>query len=106
VAGLDIIQSDTQPEGNVVPIFDLQAAAGVYSDYQILNSGYWVELSNTYRRQQGMFVMQVKGKSANRAIPDGAWCLFARDPGGSRQGKTVLVRHRDIKNLTMAGNLP
>ena len=28
-------------------------------------------------------------------IPDGAWCLFRRDPGGSRQGKTVLAQLHD-----------
>jgi hypothetical protein len=39
VDGLDVIQSETKPEGNVVPIFDLQAAAGVFSDYQTLSSG-------------------------------------------------------------------
>tara|TARA_R110002072_G_scaffold5527_12_gene35481 strand:+ start:18720 stop:21113 length:2394 start_codon:yes stop_codon:yes gene_type:complete len=103
VAGLDVIQSDTQPEGNVVPIFDLQAAAGAFSDYQTLNSGYWVELPDVYNRQAGMFVVQVKGESMNRRIPNGAWCLFSADPGGSRQGKTVLVRHSDIQDPDFGG---
>ena len=31
----------------------------------------------------------------NRRIPSGAFCLFAHNPGGSRQGKVVLVRKAD-----------
>lgn len=32
----------------------------------------------------------------NRRIPNGAYCLFRVHPTGSRQGKTVLVRHPDL----------
>ena len=31
----------------------------------------------------------------SRAIPDGAYCLFAAPVEGTRQGKTVLVQMRD-----------
>ncbi len=34
----------------------------------------------------------------NRRIPNGAWCLFKLDPVGTRQGKVVLVKHRDIQD--------
>ena len=30
----------------------------------------------------------------NRRIPNGAWCLFRGNPGGTRQGKVVVVQHR------------
>tara|TARA_R110002073_G_C9145425_1_gene552979 strand:+ start:62 stop:385 length:324 start_codon:yes stop_codon:yes gene_type:complete len=50
-----------------------------------------------------MFVVQVKGESMNRRIPNGAWCLFSPDPGGSRQGKIVLVHHSDIQDPGFGG---
>lgn len=52
-----------------------------------------------------MFVVQVKvkGDSMNRRIPNGAWCLYSPDPGGSRQGKIVLVRHSDIQDSDFGG---
>jgi hypothetical protein len=40
----------------------------------------------------------------NRRIPNGSWCLFRINPGGSRQGKVVLVRHRDIVDTEIGGN--
>lgn len=103
VEGMDVIQSEIQPEGNTVPIFDLQAAAGAFSDYQSFRSGYWVALPDIYKSQNGMFVVQVKGESMNRRIPNGAWCLFSPDPGGSRAGKIVLVRHSDIQDPDFGG---
>jgi phage repressor protein C with HTH and peptisase S24 domain len=43
-----------------------------------------------------MFVAQVVGKSMEPRIPDGAWCLFVGPVEGARQGRLVLVQHRDI----------
>jgi hypothetical protein len=34
----------------------------------------------------------------NRRIPNGSWCLFRANPGGSRQGKVVLAAHQDIRD--------
>ncbi len=39
---------------------------------------------------------QVVRESMNRRIPNGAWCLFKLSPPGTRQGKVVLVQHREI----------
>ena len=40
----------------------------------------------------------------NRRIPNGSWCLFRLNPGGSRQGKIVLVQHRDIADADTGGH--
>jgi hypothetical protein len=32
----------------------------------------------------------------NRRIPNGAYCLFRHPVGGSRDGRVVLVQHRDL----------
>jgi phage repressor protein C with HTH and peptisase S24 domain len=45
-----------------------------------------------------MFVAQVVGKSMEPRIPDGAWCLFASPVEGTRQGRVLLVQHRDIRD--------
>jgi len=40
----------------------------------------------------------------NKRIPSGAWCLFSLNPGGSRQGKVVLVQHRSIDDPETGGH--
>lgn len=40
----------------------------------------------------------------NRRVPNGSWCLFKEDSGGSREGKVVLVRHRDIQDPDNGGH--
>lgn len=34
----------------------------------------------------------------NNRIPNGAWCLFKANPGGSRNNKVVIVQHSDIQD--------
>jgi len=34
----------------------------------------------------------------NRRIPNGGWCLFRLNPQGTRVGKVVLAKHRDIND--------
>ena len=58
----------------------------------------WFELPTNVTVNEGYFVCQVRGESMNRKIPDGSWCLFRKDPGGSREGKIVLVEHYDIQD--------
>ena len=40
----------------------------------------------------------------NRRIPNGAWCLFRFKQAGTRQGKVVLVQHRDIADTDTGGH--
>jgi hypothetical protein len=40
----------------------------------------------------------------NRRIPNGSWCLFKKIPAGSRQGKIVLVSHREISDTETGGH--
>jgi len=57
-----------------------------------------VELPDSFRPQKGHFVTRVVGESMNKRIPNGAWCLFKANPGGSRNNKVVIVQHRDIQD--------
>ena len=103
---------EVRPFENAVPVYDLKVAAGQFSDLQTVeevtgtcnSADYdWVELPDTFRAQPGLFVTQVIGESMNRRIPNGAWCLFKLNPGGTRQGKIVIVQHRDIQDPDTGG---
>ncbi len=80
-----------EPYVNAVPLFDLQAAAGSFSDLQNAQEKDWVVVPGGVPVRDGMFACRVVGESMNRVIPNGALCLFRLDGGGSRNGKTVLV---------------
>lgn len=87
------------------PVVELRIAAGAFSDPQALeeSAAVWVALPDWVRPQLGLFVAQVVGESMNRRIPNGSWCLFRANPGGSRQGMVVLVQHRDIADPDLGG---
>ncbi len=51
----------------------------------------------------GLFVGRVVAQSMKRRIPDGAWCLFRSPVAGSRDGRVVLVEHRDISDPDHGG---
>lgn len=95
---------DVRPFENCVPLYDLEVAAGQFSDEQQITDVEWVELPDIFRPRPGLFVTRVVGESMNRRIPNGAWCLFRMRPEGTRQGKVVLVRHRDISDADTGGH--
>lgn len=95
---------EVKPYINSVPVYNLKIAAGDFSEYQTAGEFDWVELPEYIRMADGYFVAQVLGESMNRRIPNGSWCLFKTDSGGSREGKIVLVQHRDIQDVEQGGH--
>lgn len=107
--------SEVKPFVNAVPVCDLDVAAGLFSDVQsvqelqhlndVINPEQyqWVELPDSFRIKPGQFVARVTGESMNRRIRNGSWCLFSINPGGTRQGKVVLVKHRSIEDPDTGG---
>jgi hypothetical protein len=107
---------EVRPFENAVPVYDLKIAAGRFSVEQDAGAGLqgeetahperftWAELPDYYRPRPGMFVAQVTGESMNRRIANGAWGLFRLNPQGSRQGKAVLVQHREIQDTDLGGH--
>ncbi|MCC5834778.1 MAG: DUF2075 domain-containing protein, partial [Opitutales bacterium] len=87
-----------------VPKLDIQAAAGGFSADQWVEDCEWVEVIDEIRTGPDHFIVQVYGESMNRIIPNGAWCLFRKNQGGSRNGKVVLVQHRNIQDPDNGGN--
>ena len=94
---------DVRPYVNSVPVYDLRIAAGIFSHEQAVDDVHWVELPEPFMPKDGYFVARVVGESMNKRIPNGSWCLFKADPGSSRQGKVVLVQHRDIQDHENGG---
>ena len=85
------------PFENSVPIYDLKAAAGNFSDLQNVNvADYeWIELPPRYKPSIELFACKVLGESMNKIIPNGSICLFRSYSGGSRNGMIVLAEHTD-----------
>ena len=96
---LKVLKHDeVKPFDNAVPIYNLKIAAGQFSGEQQVVEHDWVILPDSFRPQKGHFVTRVVGESMNKRIPNGAWCLFKENPGGSRNNKVVIVQHRDIQD--------
>jgi DUF2075 family protein len=83
------------PFENSVPIYDLRAAAGAFSQLQTVNtSDYeWISLPPRYKPSTDLFACKIEGESMNKVIPNGLYCLFRKYSGGSRNGEIVLVEH-------------
>lgn len=81
-----------------LPLYDLKAAAGSFSDLQTVDGFKWIELPLGYRNSTDLFACYVIGESMNKIIPNGSICLFRKYTGGSRDGKIVLVEHTHIQD--------
>jgi len=58
---------------------------------------------NGRRLDEKMFVARVVGRSMEPKIPDGSYGVFRAQPVGTRQGKIMLVQHRDIEDPETGG---
>ena len=97
---------DAKPYQGFVPIYDLEIAAGGFSEQQAISNPDeldWVQLPEHINTTEGMFVTRVVGESMNKRIINGSWCLFKANPGGSRNGKVVLVQHHSIEDPDHGG---
>jgi|GEM_PF-29317 len=89
----DVIPEATYAEG-YLPIYDLQAVATSFREQKTPTIKSWKPMKKKFK--QGYFIAQVIGKSMESTIPDGSWCLFRPDQGGTRDGKIVLVESRRV----------
>lgn len=87
-----------EPYINAVPLYDLRAAAGGFSALQQVEHETWVPVPEGMPVGKNIFACHVEGESMNKIIPDGAICLFRLNPGGSRNGKIVLVECADAQD--------
>jgi len=84
----------------LLPFYPLKIAAGGFKDSEIPvdpESWFKVEGLSTKRHlSPSMFVAQISGKSMEPIIPDGSYCLFTFETGGTRNGRIVLAQKSDI----------
>ena len=92
------------PFVNSVPLYDLKAAAGNFSDPQIVEESEFVYVGEDMNINEDYFAIQVVGESMNRIIPNGSICLFKKFKGGSRNGLIVLVESQDIQDSDTGAN--
>lgn len=95
------------PFVNSVPLYDLKAAAGGFSEQQQTSEDvlwYPVQNLNNLRISKEHFACKVVGESMNKLIPNGAICLFRQYNGGTRNGQTVLVSHSAIQDADFGSN--
>ena len=86
------------PYENAVPFYDLKAAAGSFSNLQQVDHEDWVVVPQGMTIGKDIFACRVVGESMDKVIPNGSICLFRANPGGSRNGKIVLVECADIQD--------
>jgi DUF2075 family protein/SOS-response transcriptional repressor LexA/DNA replication protein DnaC len=89
---------EVKPYVNSVPLVDISAAAGNFSELQSHTELTWIEPPFNISAKKGYFVCKVVGESMNKRIPNGSYCLFKQDEGGSRNGKIVLVESTSIND--------
>jgi SOS-response transcriptional repressor LexA len=89
---------EAKPYVNSIPLVDISAAAGNFSDLQQHSELTWVEPPFNISAKKGYFICKVIGESMNKKIPNGSYCLFRQDEGGSRNGKIVLVESTNIRD--------
>lgn len=81
-----------------LPVYSLAAAAGGFSSAQTARPLGWLAADIGRKLAPDMFIALVKGRSMEPLIPDGSYCVFRKDPGGSRNGKVVLVEYDALRD--------
>lgn len=86
------------PFVNAVPLYDLKAAAGQFSEPQNVEFTNWVIIPENIKISEEYFACHVIGDSMNRIIPNGSLALFKRYTGGSREGNVILAELLNFKD--------
>ena len=79
----------------LVPVYSLEAAAGLWGPETTPEEIGWAEAAGTTIKP-GMFIARVRGHSMEPKIKDGSWNLFRICPQGSREGRIVLVQFNSM----------
>jgi DUF2075 family protein/SOS-response transcriptional repressor LexA/predicted GIY-YIG superfamily endonuclease len=91
------------PSDSTIPYYNINAAAGSFSDYQSLDDIQYIDMPELINPSD-YFACKVVGESMNKIIPNGAICLFRKYTGGSRNGLITLVEGNDIYDTEFGGN--
>jgi phage repressor protein C with HTH and peptisase S24 domain len=86
-----------------LPLYTAKAACGYFGDGELVEESGWIRSKGVGKLNRNMFVVQAVGHSMEPRINDGDYCVFRVNPGGSRQGKIMLVQHRNFYDDDYAG---
>jgi len=99
---IPIIHSHKTTE-QCIPFYDLNIAAGSFSEYQQVEDVSYLELPNNLKTNSDLFACKIVGESMNKIIPNGSIALFKRYGGGSRNGVICLVESTNIYDKDLGG---
>ncbi len=97
------IQISNTPTETSIPFYDLNIAAGSFSELQELENIKYLELDDINNKDD-YFACTVVGESMNKIIPNNSICLFKKYTGGPRNGLITLVEGRNITDLEFGGS--
>ena len=81
-----------------LPVYSLEVAASAFREGQHAEVAGWKRLHIPSCLTKEHFIAKVVGKSMEPTIPDGAYCVFRKYGGGSRNGLVVLVESKRISD--------
>ena len=87
-----------KPFENSIPLYSLKVAAGAFGELQQVEDMEWVNIPKRIKPSKDLFACQVIGESMNKVITNGAFCLFKKYTGGSRNGQIVLVENTNMQD--------
>ncbi len=86
-----------------LPLYSIKAACGYFGEGELVEADGWIQAEGIGRLNRNMFVVLAVGRSMEPRIHDGDYCVFRANAGGSRQGKIVLVQHRNYYDDDFGG---
>lgn len=86
-----------------LPVYSIKAACGYFGEGDDVSELGWIQVDGVGKLNRNMFVVQASGHSMEPRINDGDFCVFRANPGGSRQGKIVLVQHHNFYDSDYSG---
>ena len=93
-----------EPNRKTIPFYDLEIAAGSFSELQLVEEIRYIELDDAIPNQERYFACRVVGESMNKIIPNGSICLFEKYTHGSRNGLITLVEMTDFIDADFGSN--
>lgn len=89
------VDQQVRPFVTHLPVYALRAAATKFGEEfdaaETAEPDEWLRAPRGLHLAEGMFVVQVVGRSMEPLIPDGSYCVFRGPVTGSRQGKRLLI---------------
>jgi hypothetical protein len=95
-AAIEVSVEDRFKYTEYLPVYSFEAACGYFGEGEAAEVEGWIKIGNSRKLNHNMFVVRACGKSMEPQIPEGSYCIFRAPVVGSRNGKIVLVQHRNV----------